>query len=261
MISLKRISKLATCLVVSVAYVLNFVNTTHLSNLTKSRDFQYYAWQEITRNTDFFNQVKNRDILIAWNQDDSYEYNAGSFYSNTGIRLAYFYKTNVLLPDLENCTVAENCEMPNLLKTINSTLPNLSRVSKINPNDSKSDWVINNIQPGALEKIQIWATDSILLTTSDIFMYLIEFDHKVSATTLNFGESTGVLISKEARSFSPSIGGICMNLVSKSASKLNPNWEVTFWNMGGKAVTPAGVEVERRKKLDYRVLDVGTCAK
>lgn len=257
----KRFVILVVGLAFALTYTLNFINTEYLSSMTKTRDFEYFTWQEITQRTDFFNQVRDRDILIARSQDDSYEYNAGTFFSNTGTRLAYFYKTNVLFPNLENCKTQDECVLPDLLETIKATLPNLSRTTKNDETDAKKDWVANNMQPGALEGINVWATDRILLTPNDVFMYLTQFENKDSATTLKFKKSTGVLISKGGRSFSPALGGVCMKLDGTSKALHNSAWEITLWRFDDLGKTPANTVVGVPDRIDYRNLEVGTCAK
>jgi hypothetical protein len=257
----KRVTILVAGSVFAFSYLLNFINTDYLSSMTKTRDFVYFSWQEITQRTDFFKQVRDRDILIAQSQDDSYEYNAGSFFSNTGIRLAYFYKTNVLFPNLEKCKVQDECVLPDLMETIKATLPNLSRTTKNDKTDAKKDWVANNMQLGALEGINVWATDRILLTPNDVFMYLTQFENKDSATTLKFNGSIGVLISKGGRSFSPALGGICMKLDGTWKAQHNSTWEITLWRFDALGETPANSVVGVPEQIDYRNLEVGTCAK
>ena len=251
---------IAAC-IFCVLFAINLTNTIGLSVSTNSRNFQYNAWKELTRSTNFFDPVKNRDVMIAKSQDDSFEYNAGTFYVNTGKRLAYFYKSSVLLPNLENCKLTEECTLPSMREILASTLPNLNRVSSIQPSDIDKDWVVSNMQPGILDKINIWATDLVLLTPNDLITYLMRFDDTVTSTGLDTSTAQVLMFTNGEVTFSPSFNGVCLEKLSQLPAKTNKNWIITRWAIPKTGVSPNGSQVSIPSAVDYRSVEFGSCAK
>jgi hypothetical protein len=255
-----RVMIIAACIFGTV-FGINLTNSLGLSESTKGRDFQYYAWQEMTSNTNFFEPVKDRDVMIANNQDDSFEYNAGTFYVNTGKRLAYFYKTSVLLPDLAKCRLIDKCTPPNVRETLAKTLPNLSRVSSVDAEDIDRDWVVSNLQPGALDKINIWATDLVLLTPNDLITYLMRFDDTSISTSLDISSAQVLMVTNGLVSFTPAFNGICLKKVSETYAMINERWIITRWVFPKIGVGPNGMENAMPESMDYRSVEFGSCAK
>lgn len=244
----------------SSLFLLNFNRNLELAESTKVRDVQYRAWKFLTTETNFFERVQNRDVMLSMSQDDSFEYNAGTFYVNTGIRLAYFFNTRTLFPNFNECPKDSLCELPDLRKTIKSTLPNLNRVTKINEKQIKRDWVLSNMQEGALDKSVFWATDLILLTPSTLFGYLGVFNEQ-TAVSIDRESIRAVLLTLSERTFTPSLFGVCMVKTSETYDLNKDRFRVSTWKLPNKGFSPNNNVTELPISVDYRDLRVGTCAK
>jgi hypothetical protein len=94
-----------------VILVINFNHNLRVSNENTGRNFQYKSWQILTREATLFENVKTADIFISNNQNDAFETNAGSFYANTGIRLAYLFNTSSVFPNILDCQFTTNCKL------------------------------------------------------------------------------------------------------------------------------------------------------
>lgn len=244
----------------SSLFLLNFTRNLELAESTKVRDVQYQAWNFLTTETNFFERVKNRDVMLSMSQDDSFENNAGTFYVNTGIRLAYFYNTRTLFPNFNECPQDSLCELPDLRETIKSTLPNLNRVTKITEQQIKRDWVLSNMQEGALDKSVFWVTDLILLTPSTLFGYLGAFN-ELSAVSIDRESIRAVLLTLDQRAFTPSLFGVCMVKNAETPDLHKGQFRVSTWQLPSKGISPNGGVIELPISVDYRDLKVGTCVK
>ena len=189
----------------SVLCLLLALNLTHnlkVSNENRTREFQYEAWQTLTKSDSFFDEVKTSDIFISSNQNDAFETNAGSFYANSGKRLAYMFNTNVIWPDFAQCQMIVECEIVSVREKSISTIPNLTRgtfVPKLLASNRIDDWVGINSKENALSKSTIWAFDMFLITPTTYFSYLVPFlsnEKQAQIDFLNLKVATVKLLRK-----------------------------------------------------------------
>jgi hypothetical protein len=263
-VKIKGITSLALVLLITATYgflfVLNFSRNLELAESTKVRDVQYQAWKFLTTETDFFRRVEDRDVMLSLSQDDSFEYNAGTFYVNTGIRLAYFYNTLTIFPNFNECQKDSICELPDLRETIKSTLPNLNRVKVITEQKIKEDWVLSNMQEGALDQSEFWATDLILLTPTTLLAYLGRFDES-TPVSIERESFKAILLTLGQREFTPSLFGVCMVETRERPGLNNNKFRTSVWQLPSKGLSPNGKVLELPNSVDYRELNVGTCVK
>jgi cellulose synthase/poly-beta-1,6-N-acetylglucosamine synthase-like glycosyltransferase len=246
----------------SIILVLNFNHNWRVAGENTGRNFQYKSWQELTRNSDLFREVRNSDIFISTNQNDAFETNAGSFYANTGIRLAYLFNTNSVFPDFRKCALNSDCDLTGVRQKAISTLPNLTRGTYV-PRKADitriDDWVGINIREDALKNSTIWAFDMFLLTPTTYFSYLAPFLENEEQATINFSSLRVVTVTSNAKNeFVPAIAGIC--LVQAGNSENQGGLLMTEWKVPSSAYDPSGTSVIPREILDYREIQVGACA-
>ena len=245
----------------AVILFLNFNHNWRVAGENTVRNFQYESWQELTRNTDFFREAKDSDFFISKYQNDAFETNAGSFYVNTGIRLAYLYNTNTIFPNIGRCNVDEGCNLTGVRKKAISTLPNLTRGTYVPRKADKTridDWVGINLREGALNSSTIWAFDMFLLTPTTYFSYLSRFLENEEQAKVNLRSLRAVTVtSNKENEFVPSIAGICLEQVENSEDR--SGLLITEWRVPTVAYGPSGEPVTVRENLDYREIQVGTC--
>lgn len=259
-----RISLVNKRLVVFFAFIL-FVNFNHnwlVAGENTSRNFQYKSWQDLTKNSSLFRDVSDSDIFISSNQNDAFETNAGSFYANTGIRLAYLFNTRLIFPDIDKCTLGSGCELTGLRQKVVSTLPNLTRGTYVPKKTDKKridDWVGINSRKDALIHSRIWAFDIYLLTPTTYFSYLAPFLEDENRALVNFSSLRVITItSNKKNEFVPAVANIC--LVEAGKSIINNGLLMTEWKVPNFAYNPGNLHVNVPRNLDYRGLQAGACA-
>lgn len=245
-----------------VILIVNFNHNLRVATENTARDFQYESWQILTTESSLFRDVKTADIFISNNQNDAYETNAGSFYSNTGIRLAYLFNTRSVFPNIADCQLSENCKLVGVRQNSISTIPNLTRGTFVpKRNDSKriDDWVGKNSKPGALANSTIWAFDMFLLTPTTYFSYLAPFLDDETQAKIDFIKLNVVTITTNPKNdFSPAIANVCLVQESKEISR--SGWLMTHWKVPKLALSPSGALVRPTPGLDFREIQAGTCA-
>ena len=241
---------------------LNFTHNLRVSSENTGRNFQYAAWQSLTKESNLFSNVKTSDIFLSTNQDDSFETNAGSFYSNTGIRLAYLFNTRIIFPNFSTCNIALGCNLDGIRQKTISTLPNLTRGTFVpTRRDPRriDDWVGINSKSGALVNKTIWAFDVFLLTPTTYFSYLVPFSGDEKITKVNLMKLRAVTItSNQKNEFIPAIANICLEQSSQITSKSGTL--LTEWRIPKFPIDPAGTQVTVPDTLDFRLITAGTCA-
>lgn len=242
--------------------IVNFNHNWRVSGENTVRNFQYNSWQQLTKESNLFDKVKDSDIFISTNQNDAFETNAGSFYANSGIRLAYLFNTNSVFPDFSSCTLDSNCELSGVRQKTIATLPNLTRgtfVPKLADKTRIDDWVGINSKKGALDKSTIWAFDMFLLTPTTYFSYLVPFLEDEVEARINFSRLKVIMITSNPKiDFRPAIANICLVQEGKSRSK--SGMLMTQWKVPLEATDPSDVKVTPPLELDFREIQAGTCA-
>jgi len=242
-----------------VLAILGYFHNFAVASRSKARDFDYAAWQTLTKSTAFFNDVKTKDVFISLHQNDAYETNAGSFYYNTGIRLAQLFNTTIIWPNYSNCLIESTCKLPNVRHQVLTTLPNFNRgefVPTRRSEQQKYDWVGLNSKPGALAKSKIWDFDEYPITDSTMIAYLAPYDEAQTTASIWTAKLNFVTISKRSSPIlNPSLNGYC--LVPKTSSLAEPRSElrIKYWRMP---------ELDKDRQplpntLDIRSMAVGTC--
>lgn len=207
---------------------LIFLNASHnifVAEETKGRNFQYDAWDALTKQKNIFEGVRDRDIFISNNQDDSYETNAGKFYYNSGIRLSSLFKTNIIYPEDISCISELKCDLLPVKEIAIQRLGSLTRTgAKLVRSDDKKnqwnssenptiDWVESNRLPGILQNSKVWAFDMYLISQSTYISYLVPFieNRKIPTVNSNYFQIYTVENSDKPL-FSPAVNNICLNL-------------------------------------------------
>lgn len=241
---------------------VNFNHNWRVSGENTSRNFQYNSWQELTKSAKVFASVKESDIFISTNQNDAFETNAGSFYANTGIRLAYLFNTYQIFPEFNNCTLETDCALTGVRQKSVATIPNLTRgtfVPKFADKSRIDDWVGINSRKGALDESTIWAFDMFLMTPTTYFSYLAPFLDDETQAKIDFTKLKAVTITSNLdNEFAPAIANICLvpegNGIGQSGALM------THWKVPEMALDPGGALVSPPSSLDFREIKAGTCA-
>ena len=248
-------------LLVMVLSVFTYFHNYSVADSTKVRDFGYQAWQALTRSSQLFSEVKSKDIFISEHQNDAFETNAGSFYYNTGIRLAYLFNTFNIWPNYSSCKVDVKCSLSNVRKHVLQTLPNLERGSFVRTNRSAQqsfDWVGINTKPGALDKSRIYDFDLYQITESTLIAYLAPYDENQTTASILLHQLKFVTISKpNVPVLHPVINGYCLvaldgkfgSLTSRNGLRIN-YWGLPTSDHHGNPLPTS---------LDIRFMAVGTC--
>jgi hypothetical protein len=235
-------------------FILNFINNNLESKNTKFRDFEYSTWKDLTRNTQMFDQVNSRDFMIARNQNDAYEYNAATFYKNTGKRLAYFYKAEIIYPEIEKCKSSTACVLTNPKPISIQTLSNLNRIKDPSPQDIERDWVVNNMFSPKTKLASVWATDLIKLNEDNIFSYLIKFDDASDSAILDPLTFKSYLRTKGKVDFKPLFANQCLKYLRSFSSKLDENYTISEWTI------PLNTKTKYKGNfIGYEETHVGIC--
>jgi hypothetical protein len=237
-------------------FITNYINNSTHANNTKSRDFEYNTWKEITKNTNLFDPINSRDFLIARNQNDAYEYNAATFYKYTGKRLAYFFKTEIIYPEISNCELSPTCILENPKKISIEKLRNLNRIKNPTIKDVEADWVVNNMLSSEIELASVWATDLIRLNDNAIFTYLIKFDDVSGSAVVDLSTFRALLIINGDIEFKPSFAKQCLAKTGTFKSGLTSDYSISQWSFNEKTSQKF---LENGDFIDYKETSVGTC--
>lgn len=248
-------------LIFALIMIINFNHNWRVSGENTVRNFQYNSWQELTKNSKVFVSVKESDIFISTNQNDAFETNAGSFYANTGIRLAYLFNTNSIFPDFTSCTLGSSCTLSGIRQKSIATLPNLTRgtfVPKLADKSRIDDWVGINSRQGALDQSTIWAFDMFLLTPTTYFSYLVPFLNDEAQAKIDFTKlKVATITSNPKNDFGPAIANVC--LVQDGTRLSQSGLLMTQWKVPDLALDPSGAFTRPPSNLDFREIQAGTC--
>jgi hypothetical protein len=241
--------------------IINFNHNWNVSTESNSRTFQYTAWQSLTKESALFDQVKNGDVFVSNYQNDAYETNAGSFYFNTGIRLAYLFNINLIYPKIYDCMLVNGCKLQNIRDQVLATFPVLTRgafIPKRLDSSRIDDWVATKLKPGALDKSNIWAFDAFLMTPKTYFVFLVPFVEKEQGARVRIQEVKMLTVTDGLfNEFTPSLAEYCS---SKLASSFDSNgFLVTEWNLSKKQLTSATELIKIPNFVDIREVVAGTC--
>ena len=254
-----RIRQVST--IFALIMIINFNHNWKVSGENTVRNFQYNSWQDLTKTSKVFESVKDSDIFISTNQNDAFETNAGSFYANTGIRLAYLFNTNSIFPDFNNCTFGSSCTLSGVRQKSIATLPNLTRgtfVPKLADKSRIDDWVGINSKEGALDQSTIWAFDMFLLTPTTYFSYLAPFLNDETQAKIDFTKLKVVTITSNPKNdFGPAIANVC--LVQDGTKLSKKGLLMTHWKVPEAAIDPSGAFIRPPSSLDIREIQAGTC--
>jgi hypothetical protein len=241
--------------------MINFNHNWRVSGENTVRSFQYNSWQQLTKTSKVFEDVKDSDIFISTNQNDAFETNAGSFYANSGIRLAYLFNTNSIFPNFSNCVLGSDCTLEGVRQKSIATLPNLTRGTFVPRMADKSridDWVGINSREGALERSTIWAFDMFLLTPTTYFSYLAPFLDDEKQARIDFTNLKVVTVTSNPKNdFGPAIANVCLVQAGNQVSRAG--LLMTQWRVPEMGLDPSGALVKPSKSLDFREVQAGTC--
>lgn len=259
-----RIIIIILCFALSMFF--NFVHNSKVAGETKSRDFAYNAWQMVTKDSKLFKGVKTRDVFISANQNDAFETNAGSFYWNTGIRLAYIFNVSIVWPQYSNCQLTNtHCTLPDVRKIVIKTFPNLQRGAfvPVGRNIKQSDdWVNVNSKPGALDKSRFWWFDLYLMTPKTMVVLLAPFDESAPTASVNFHDFRLVSITKADRpEFTPAMSNVCLVRDTQTSIKdvKSGGLTMTYWKVPEVGHSPGGKPISVPALTDIRGLGAGSC--
>lgn len=248
--------------VLCLLLALNLVHNLKVSNENRTREFQYQSWQALTKSTNFFDGVKTSDIFISSNQNDAFETNAGSFYANSGKRLAYMFNTNIIWPDFNQCRESTDCELASVREKSISTIPNLTRgtlVPKLLASDRIDDWVAINSRENALSKSTIWAFDMFLMTPTTYLSYLVPFVSNERQAQIDFLNLKVAMVTNQIKiEFRPAIFNVCLDQVGEVQKQSNQF--LTIWRVPKLGLDPSGAPVKSPEKLDFKQMQAGACA-
>ena len=244
--------------------ILLFLNTSHnilVAEENKGRNFQYDAWDALTAQKSIFEGVKSRDIFISNSQDDAYETNAGKFYYNSGIRLSYLFKTNIIYPEKISCISESECDLLPVREIAISRLGNLVRSGAGTKtwgdfNDKSVDWIESNRAPGVLNNSKVWAFDMFLMSPSTYISYLAPFIENRKIPTLDFSKIRFFTVENSNKPLlSPAVNGFCFNLKTQYLS--NNGLVVKAWELSELDLNS---NTKFRKELPFSGIEVGLCA-
>ena len=234
----------------------NSLENLKIAETTNNRNLQQNTWGEITKHTDLFDNVKSRDFLIARNQNDAYEYNAATFYKYTKKRLAYFYNTSTIYPDIAACSQLGKCLLPNPKPISITKLGTLNRIDNPTVSDAKTDWVVNNIFSPEINLSAVWATDLVNLTQDIIFMYVAKFDEKSENAFIDTSTFRSFLIAKSENIYSPKFGEMCLLKSKSNTAKFDSAYYITEWVIPDQK---SSKEQKQSSLMNYSDANVETC--
>ena len=263
-------SKLGSGLATWLPFYFSFfllVNLNHNTNVAEevnTREFVYRSWQILTQqNSVMFEEVKSGDFFISNSQNDAFETNAGSFYSNTGVRLSYMYKTEILFPEVKECLLEKGCDLPSIRERIIQSFPNLKRgdfAPKSIRTKSEEDWINFAIENNYPQVKGLWVFDMFLMTPRTYFMYLVPIMNTSAGVFVDFRKLRATtLTSASVEEFRPSMSGVCLN---RSMPSRNVDGHIlSNWKVNEPYLNPAGEIIEPVFTLDMRKLEAGSCSK
>jgi hypothetical protein len=248
----------------ALVVTLTFSHNSTVAYETQGRNFEYDSWQIITKNSkDFFGEVKNGDFFISRNQNDAFESNAGSFYFNTGIRLSYLFKTSIIYPEIDDCAIANGCNLESIRERVIKTFPNLKRgdlVPKSTRTSRSDDWINTSINAGFPQAKQIWAFDMYLMTPKTYFVYLVPFLETDSGAFVDLDRLKSITVTNgTSEEFIPAMSGLCLNRGGNSYFR--GGFLISEWKVSEPFINPAGEFIQPRGAIDMRELSSGSCAK
>ena len=241
-----------------------FLNTSHnilVAEENKGRNFQYDAWESLTKQKNIFEGVKDKDIFISNNQDDAYETNAGKFYYNSGIRLSYLFKTNIIYPEDISCFSESKCDLLPVKDIAVQRLGNLVRsgagTKTWSDFGSKSmDWVESNRISGALQNSKVWAFDMFLISQSTYISYLAPFIENRKNPTVDFNKMKIFTVEKSIKPLlTPAVNNICFNFNTQYVA--NNGLVVKVWELPTSIISENATS---NKELPFNQIGVGFCA-
>lgn len=246
-----------------IIFFFTLVHNFAVARETNGRDFQYNAWQSLTRSEIFLSDVKESDVFISKYQNDAYETNAGSFYWNSGIRLTYLFKIDLLWPEFNKCLDVESgCILSNVREKIENTVPNLQRGAFVPAGRDKNrtdDWINLKSLPGALDNSQIWFFDPFLMTTTTFVGYLAPFDESKESASIKFKELRFILIARAPNpEFAPSVAGVCLKLQQTDLDATTGLYR-HYWKVPDTLTSTNKSYSSIPDALDIRSVEAGTC--
>jgi hypothetical protein len=248
-------------------FIVFFFTLAHnfvVARETNGRDFQYNAWQSLTRSEIFLSDVEESDVFISKYQNDAYETNAGSFYWNSGIRLTYLFKIDLLWPEFYKCLdVESSCILPNVREKVENTVPNLQRGAFVPVGRDKNrtdDWINVKSLPGALDNSRIWFFDPFLMTTTTFVGYLAPFDETRETASIKFRDLRFISIASAPNpEFAPSVASICLKLQQRDFDATTGLYRY-YWSVPDTLTTTNKRYSSIPDVLDIRSVEAGTCA-
>ena len=255
-------------IVVPAIIFITFLHNASLARETRSRDLIYATWVNTVRDSDMFEDVKDKDALISRSQNDAYESNAGYFYFLTGKRLTYIYQPQNLWPEINdpNCTLDKQCILPPASTRVANVIPNLLRnngfSSPLPRTAYGDDWINQLMKPGSLLNIRFFLFELIPMTSDSIASFLIPLNSSEKTDYLNLLELKFIVTSRlEKKQFTPSLNGICLIQTSDVILKhtaFGPLY-VTNWNIPNlNSIQKSRLE-KNLTSIDIRNVNLGTC--
>ena len=246
-----------------IAFFFTLVHNFAVARETNGRDFQYNAWQSLTRSEIFLSGVKESDVFISKYQNDAYETNAGSFYWNSGIRLTYLFKIDLLWPEFNKCDAESGCILPNVRDKVKNTVPNLQRGAFVPVGRDKSrtdDWINLKSLPGALDNSRIWFFDPFLMTTTTFVGYLAPFDETKESASIKFKDLRFISIASTPNpEFAPSIASVCLKLQQADFDATTGLYR-HYWEVPDTLTSTNKRYSSIPEALDIRSVEAGTCS-
>jgi len=235
------------------------LNNLRVSEQTKNRDNISATWEALVKNSEFFNDVHDKDLFISTTYNDAYQINVADFYLNTGKRLAAFVWPNYIWPFFDECKNFSTCPLENGVEKINDWLVNISK------NDSKlrmlsKEWKFTNDWPsyihnsGALRKSNFWYFNIYMLTNEVGLAYLIPVIKNESNLLIDVSYTKFFMVSlnQETR-IRPLLGDRCfVSIYDKQ--KIDTSYGSVYTSTF--TMTP---NVPKLKPLDLREMTIGTC--
>lgn len=244
-------------IVVLVAVVL--LNNSRISESTRNRDNISSAWEALTKDQDFFSQVKDKDLFISTTYNDAYQINVADFYLRTKIRLAAFVWPGYVWTDFQTCNDYKSCPLGDSVNKISTWLVNISK------GDSKlrilskewkfeNDWPTEINQSGALSNSNFWYFNVYMITQNVGLAYLIPVIKSESNLLADLkGAKVFLTSSGSPTPIRPLLNGVCMTQKSDTR-KIQTTYGEIFtskWQINQPR--------ELLQPVDLRTVSTGTC--
>ena len=242
--------------IICITGVIVFSHNSNVANETRFRDLNYEAWEVITKETNQFSKVKDKDIIVSKTSNDAYEFNAGKFFHNTNKRITYIFRMDLLWPEVTTCkspsdSICRAKNLPGTIERAKATIPNLNRDKNNWPRSTlNGDWVDKLEETDALRNSEVWVLDLFLLTDKLAVSFFAKTENRNKFPFINLDDSNLYTVSRQKDlEFRIRLNDYCLLPTTSETSKKPKGLWITKWENIDK----------KNQVLDYRDIEIGTC--